>query len=591
MRRLASRPVSRLVQALLLVGLLGAGAGLPGCGEDSAATPTTDSATGSEGLQFDVPEPDSAADALVDVDVPDSALTDAAADDADSAQTDAAEADTAGTDAGSKETTPYDVALLDFAMTGTEPPVGSTLAGPPFAFTMVFSTPLKKESVSKVTISVIDTAGGEVPGKWSVDSNKATFTTTALVAPASRMQADVSFLVQSYQGVTLPEPKKLVFYTAPPTGTEPYAQMALRYAPVLRQAVTSPADYLRKANLDGDWQGNNNQVQQALHPKLAEVTWSAVETQSHVFLGYVLFWPERPAIGSAADFANDTAAVLIAVRKARPGVPERPVALHTFFRSKTDEQSWLYMVENEGLPKGGVYVRKVMSLDALFPKTDDGLGCEGLQGCETRRVQLWQTAANHQICLQGDGGQPGDGQCFLGAESMKNATWLNYLPATAPAEAPAATAQGAAAVYTLRSILETWWPRRDEAAPDGLWQDTQFVYEPPAGRPKGDGLSLGSKFVTALNQADINALDAGRPPWSMRWKPGTQSQTYYELPRGTPWLDPAYTLLQRLGGQNAVPAWDPATAQGLSLETCWNAFLGLDQRTSPACAWTAVPPP
>jgi len=180
------------------------------------------------------------------------------------------------------------------------------------------------------------------------------------------------------------------------------------------------------------------------------------------------------------------------------------------------------------------------------------------------------------------------GQCFLGAESMKTAKWLNYLPATTPSEAPAATAEGAAAAYALRSILETWWPRRDEAAPDGLWQDTQFVYEAPPGRPKGDGLSLGSKFVTALDPADINALDAGRPPWSMRWKPGTQSQTYYELPRGTPWLDPAYTLLQRLGGQNAVPAYDPATAQGLSLQMCWNAFLGIDERTSPACVWTSA---
>ena len=507
---------------------------------------------------------------------------------ADGAATDAgpigSDAGPVGTDAtgATDALIPYDVALAEFSMTGTEPAAGSTLQGPPFSFTLVFSAPLKKESVSKTTIGVISHAGGDVPGKWTVDSNKATFTTTALVAPSSRIQVDINFLVQSYQGVTLAQPLKVAFYTAPPAGMEPYAQMAARYAPVLRQAVTSEADYLQQVQLDGNWQAGDNQLNYKGKPKIAEVGWSAVETQSHVFLGYLLYWPERPAVGSASAFANDSSAVLIAVRKARPGVPEAPVALFSFFRSKTDEQSWLWMTQDQGLPKGGAYVRQVLGLDTLFPPAaaDDTLGCSGLTDCVPRRAKLWQTAAMHQVCLQGDAGQASDSQCFLGAESMKAAKWIEYWPAEgAGTQAPGATAEGAKATYVLRSLYETWWPRRDEVAPDGLWQDAQFVYDPAPGRPKGDGLSWGSKFISG------NALDAGRPPWAMLWKPATLSQTYYQLPRGVPWLDPAYTLMQRLGGSQQVPTYNAQTAQGLSLETCWNVFLGLDNRTTEACKW------
>jgi hypothetical protein len=53
------------------------------------------------------------------------------------------------------------------------------------------------------------------------------------------------------------------------------------------------------------------------------------------------------------------------------------------------------------------------------------------------------------------------------------------------------------------------------------------------------------------------------------------------MPRGTPVYDPAWALLQRLGGQ--IPGYDATAKTGLSLDFCLHPFWFIDLRDTPAC--------
>ena len=134
--------------------------------------------------------------------------------------------------------------------------------------------------------------------------------------------------------------------------------------------------------------------------------------------------------------------------------------------------------------------------------------------------------------------------------------------------------------YELVSLFGTWYPRR--AAPS-LWQKpVSYTYKPPSGRPGGDQTAMGSKFLGGSG-------DFGRPPWAWRWKPANNA-TYYDLPRGTIFLDPAFALFSRIGGSTAgLQKYDPATKTGWSNAYCFAPLLFVDLRDSQPCSGVKAP--
>lgn len=513
----------------------------------------------------------------------------------DAAAADAAAGDTAGSDTAVSDASADvlvdatadavdsgggpDVAIAEFALLSADPTDGAANVAESTALTWKFSTAVKPESAVAYTIAVSGPGGEAIAGKFSVAGDTVTFTPKAPLPQASRVDVTLGTLVQSKQGAPLSE-TKLRFYTRAASDLQKYQQLAERFAPTLRQAVGQPGDHLRAVDFDGDWNAWNNPANASGAAAQAEVAWAAVETRSHVYLTYAYYWPVRLAVAPGVGFDNDVAGAQVVVERAS-GLP---VALQTFFKAKADEQAWLWLVAEAGLPSKSKYYRGVLPRDQLFPPSDaQAPGCApGAADAALcpRRFPGYLTAGNHQSCLWIDKGEAGDGQCVLNDYLKSQLKLLNYAPGAGNDPPGAATTAGTAAGYTLRPLLSSWWPHRDEAGDKGVFADTQFTYVPASGRPPGPKYGLGSRLASTQDG------DFGRPPWAWRWKPGTFSSSYYDLPRGLPLFDPAHLLYQRLGGDTTGPAaWAPATKTGFSQDYCYNPYLGIDKRQTAECAW------
>lgn len=471
---------------------------------------------------------------------------------------------------------PVDVGVQPFTLVGSDPADGTMGLGEPFTVTLQFSTAVKPEAATPYTFAVTTHGGSVIPGKFTTVDDKVTFTATAPVPPASRVQMKLGTLVQAQKGASLQQSVTLRWYTAGLAKLEPYEKLAARYAPRIRQGIKDLAvDAPRSLDSDGNWDAADDGKNLATSPALARVGWSVIETQSHYFVTYVYFWPHRNAVAPGVALDNDAAGAMVTVAK---WPQEHPVALTTYFKAKADEQMWLWVTQESGWPKT-TFVRGVLPQAQLFPPADPGdtFGCEGIADCTPHRYPAYLSAGTHQSCLGIDAGDSGGvlttPLCATGPAVQATLKWVDYVPGQ-KAEAPATSGNpGPVVTYALQSLHDQWWPHRDEAGTGGLWTDALFVYEPPEGRPQGPKLGTGSKFLPGGD-------DYGRPPWAWQWKPASNA-SYYQMPRGTPFYDPAWALRQRLGGQ--VPAYDAQAKSGLSLDFCLHPFWSLDLRDMPAC--------
>lgn len=557
-------------------------AALAACGDPPLAAAPADAAAVASEVSFSG-----------DLTVHDSADAPAAAETADGADTsaetaavdavDVADAAPADTEAPDVPADAADAVAAPFAFASHTPATGAVDVPQPVTFTLVFNAPVKADSAYKATIEVT-CHGTLVPGTFKTEGDKVHFAADGPVPAASRVQVTLSPLVQDLVGGSLGKSQSFHFYTPPLPDLAPYAQLAARYAPTIRQGLSSfgaEHDLLRSLDHDGDWDAANNA--QALPTNaLARVGWSVIETPSHWFVGYVYFWPRRPVVTGKVGFDNDIAGSMVVVAR-HP--QEAPVALLTYFKTKADEQMWAWVTQESGLLPAGkqpkdVGLRAVLPLAKLFPKPadpSDVFGCEGQAGCVPRRFPAFLTADSHQSCLWLDAGDASFQQCVKTPASQDLLKTLDYVPVASPLPVGIPNAgslpNAGGATYGLQSLHGVWWPHRDEAGPGRLFEDATFVYVPPAGRPGAGKPGTGSKFLGG-------GADFGRPPWAWQWKPAT-GVTYYQMPRGTPWLDPPYALAMRLGA--TLPAWDLAKKTGYSQEFCLHPYFLIDLRGTPAC--------
>ena len=474
-----------------------------------------------------------------------------------------------------------------FFLAAHTPTLGQASVAAPLVITLTFNQPLKAASVGKTTVLVLGPADVELAGQFSVTGATATFVAAGPIPPASRIRVVVGPLVQSYSGVGLGEADVFHFYTAGYAGMAPYARLAARYAPTLRQGTSAGAagalDRLRAVDFDGNWSADDNGAQAATPAALGVVGWSVVETRSHWFIGYVFYWPARPSGAAQPAFHNDTAGALVVVDRAPAEVP---VALVTWFKAKATEEQWTWVTTESGLlPPGkkpeAYYLRAVLPGAELFPPAPAGdtWGCDGIGACQPRRYPGFLTAVSHQSCLWLDAGNSGllqVPQCVATAQAKADLTWIDYLPAAAATAAPLTGASpGPSVAYGLQSLHDDWAPHRDETGPGTLFDEVLFAWQPAPGRP-GAGLPKLASILRNPQKTD----DFGRPPWAWGW----QAASWYKMPRGALWLDPAWALWIRLSGEaNPGLAWDPAKHAGMSLDLCFHPWLGVDVRASAAC--------
>ncbi|MEY3012411.1 MAG: hypothetical protein RIT45_1146 [Pseudomonadota bacterium] len=525
-------------------------------------------------------------------DVPDTAA-DASPDDVTDAKTDTFEWPDEDADIGP----PPDVAKPDVTykalqVVATTPANDGQTTGTLAKFTVQFDQPLEPITVGTFTVQVLGAGSGTLNGTFNVSGDTFTFEADAKVLPATRVDVEISTLVTGPQGQTLEQPYSFHFQTPGHADTAPYAAMAARYAPIIDVALAEggdaawdiprwPGDFVDPAAASGAagyWALNDAPALAQAQKALPRVGWGVVETQSHVFLHYLVYWPKRVAEAGNPGFVNDTALFTVVVAR---WPSEHPVALRTWSKRKDDERMWLWLTDDAALLPSGAKpsqhgVRGVLAAKQLFPTTEDVFGCDSASNCKPRRAPVWVRGGVHQACLRGDAGETSGGKhCFWDA----NVARVRLVPGATAEEVPFSSAVKGAEPksygYTLEPLETTFWSRR--VATDLFEGPLSFSYSAPAGRPKGVAGNVGSKFVGG------GASDFGRPPWAIRWKPAS-NETYYDLPRGTVFLDPAYALWKRMGAEAAkLPAFDKAKGVGLSVALCFDPFLYVDERGASAC--------
>ncbi len=482
-----------------------------------------------------------------------------------------------------------DVVAKPLEVIKTVPAAGTKGVSHKVSFEVHFSAPLLDASIAEYTVFVRGPGGLPIAGDLKVKDATFTFTAAAAVAPASRVSVELTTLVQSTQGDTLAEMFTFNLYTAGYDKPAARAALAARYAPILLQGVDNPKlDHLRSPAYDQDWDGSNNVANLDKFAPLARVGWAVVESQSHFFIHYAFYWPRRVATTSDLSFDNDVAGATVVVARY---ASEEPVALLTWFKNQFDEQMWAWTTKESGLvPKGvkpsAANVRQVLPTTSLFPTSSlqgDDFGCKGFASCKPRRYLAYLTAGSHQSCLWLDKGDNTYKQCQTDVYAKKNIKLIRYRPGAVatPSGGKPVPPDGVAPptfVYELEPLFDHWFPHREEAGLATMFSaPISFVYKPPPGRPAGAPTPMATKFIS------VATADFGRPPWAWQWKPGTFT-TYYAMPLGTPFMDPAWALFQRLGGTAAgVGKFDPGTHKGLSMDYCFQPFLFIDLRDSAPC--------
>jgi len=360
---------------------------------------------------------------------------------------------------------------------------------------------------------------------------------------------------------------KFTFYTVAVATLGTYHELAVAFSPIISQE-TNPDhphyDYPTRYDLDGDWVAADNVDHIVSDAVMVEphVYYSITETKSHLFIQYAFYWPYRYAQTETDRYGNDVAGAMVLVRKA----DGTPVALETYFKKGLDERSLSFVTTDSGLIAGdGTFTSH--KFDGMFDEAE--LFPNG-------HYLAYLSAREHESCLWLDEDNNDLDGCVLNAglkASMKriemkykgSATAIHKTGGKFPQELPDVG-------YSLSHILEDWWPRRSDVGDDKMWGST-YDYEPFTSsifpnRPDFDD-PLPSTFVDPIGN------DNGRPPWAWRYYP-QNGTTFYEMPRGVLFLDPAVHFKQRHDQGNEWADFDGQT--GWSLDYCYNPYFNLDFR-------------
>jgi hypothetical protein len=446
----------------------------------------------------------------------------------------------------------------------------------PFVITVTFSEPVKQGSFGSPSFIVKDAAGDQVSGTFSFnpDSTQAIFTPSSALLSSTAYEITLTTLIRDLAGNALADGYTFVFYTTGPANMDAYRVLAEQFAPHVYQEIdeNNPQfDIPTSLNLDGDWNTVNNvaYVQSTATQLSPAVHWSVVESQSHYFIQYFYYWPLGDAENSTTqDIPNDSSGAMVVVRKGN----FQPELVITFFSiSSTKAEFFAFAPENNAYG----------DIQGTYPEN------EWLVGTTYRPFQSFIPAHTHHSCLWDN---DGIGQfCTLNQSVRDNMNLLTLVPSVTAGGPGVVLKQGAdwsiptADIgYTMVSILDSWWPRR-LVQPNSLLWNTDFQYSnPPAGRP-GAGMTLPSQFYKSLEQSDY----AGRPAWAWKWSSGMGLGEQQDLPRGLSFLDPAWFVAWRHLSNSAVSAvsdtWNSSTGEGFSLEYCFNPFVQIDNRNTPAC--------
>ncbi len=566
------------VRLLHIAALLSLGLFLfPGCGDNAGCGGDFECPTGQRCVNTFCVDPSSDVAPVIDQGTPDPGTAPDTA--TDLGQPDPGTPDPGPEDMGAAPDLTADLTKPD--LVSSVPADGASEVAVPFTVSATFTEPVKQGSFSTDNFRVQGPDGLKIEGTftYNADSTVVTFTPdpAAKLFHAAPYRVILNTRIQDLAGNPLAEARTFTFFTAPPA-TEDYASLARDFAPIIHQEVTLgkdlPFDVPVAVDFDGDWDVTNNvaslQSAQTLAPT---VYWSVVESKSHYFLTYTLYWPERFRGGTASQQApNNSDGAHLMIRKSTMEVE----LLSTFFTVDATNAEFL------GFGPAGSTLKE---LEQTFPPEQwyaPGTPFELFVNTRAQQACFWYSDGVGQFCRLSAATRGSIQQALLvpgdaaGTIKKENDAWV------LPAEGT---------TYALVPLLGTLWPRRNEEPESKLW-DGFMTYGSglPSGRP-GKDTRLPSTFKKSLPAA----LYSGRPPWAWRWLSAIGKGEQTGLPRGMSFMDPAWFDVWRhvTGRQESQVAdtWNSADSTGFSLQYCYHPYLGIDVRgVDPECPAPAAAP-
>lgn len=432
-----------------------------------------------------------------------------------------------------------------------EPADGATDVPANVAVKVTFSEPMDLVTVNFQSLVLKNPAGQDVPATVTYDqaTMTATLTPTAPLLEATGYRVAPLALLRDEAGNSLrvepaPDATFLTAFGEPADHTA----LALEFAPVLFQSIENPTggllntDLPTRVNFDNNWRARDNKSKARLASTTlkASMYYSVVESKTHYFITYALYYPMRRDKNLDLVHEHDFTGIVMVVDKAT--------------RS-------LKLVEGLKVDDG------TDTIIAYKPSTSDVDGTGQPQFLETfdvaelvdGRYPLMVTSGSHEACNWVKSGPTVPAVCRHEAREFSEGPTDGVIMRPGAAQTFAMAVDNAQGIkemqYELVPLAELW-ARRSFVGTELLWEKIS-VYTPIEGRPAT--YTETEPVIWPNRLVSDDELSFGKPPfaWLKLASDTNQGQ----------WLfDPAFLLQVRY---NFGP---------ISAEYCVNPFLAINLR-------------
>lgn len=460
------------------------------------------------------------------------------------ATTDMGEPDTSTPDMGSEDNVNPEIVSITPGNGETEVPVDTTI-------TVTFSERMDFVTVNLLSLALKNPAGQDVPCdvSYDKDSMTATITPNEPLHLGTAYRVAPSALLRDEAGNSLkvePSPDATFITTL---GVPPdHETLAAEFAPAIFQSLENPTgtmvntDLPTRVDFDGNWKARDNKAAAATTTMKASVYYSVVESKTHWFITYALYYPARHDKNADKSFEHDFTGIVMVVDKATRSVK---------------------VVEGVKVDDG------TDTIIAYKPSTSDVASTGQQNNLETfdvaelinGRYPLMITSGSHEACNWAKSGPTLPAVCRHNVHAFSEGATQGVLMTPGEAQTFAQATENATTnikemQYELVPLGELW-ARRAFVGNELLWEKVS-VYEPIDLRPAKYNDTEPIVWPNRLVSDEEPSF--GKPPFA--WL-----KLASETNQGQWLFDPAYLLMVRYN-----------FGADFSAEYCVNSFLAIDLR-------------
>lgn len=438
------------------------------------------------------------------------------------------------------------------------PADGTIDVTPDTAVTVEFNEAMRAATINLQSIEIRDPANNAVPADVTYDEESftATITPTAVLRQATPYRVVVTTRVRDEAFNEIANEHETKFYTIYEEPAE-LRTLAETWAPHIYQSLGETtgggpnADIPTTVNFDSNFKARDNKGKAVLASTktTATVHYNVVESQTHYFITYSMYYPVRTL--SDSQHEHDFAGAVLVIDKATDklilvdGTKVQP-GVDTVLGFKPDDST----VAGPAVAQFETFPASAM---------EDGTHYPMFITAGEHETCNWVVEGNPPVCLHNASEFPGGDD--MGVVLKPGANGQKWEDATTNQDTGLLEL-----TYELVPLSSTLWVRRTDVGTEQLWEQTA-AYD-PSGTDRPAVTSGGSPVMLPNKLVSDDETSFGKPPF--QWlRTSTESN-------GGQWLiDPTYLLLNRY---DIEEPW--------SQEYCYNIFLDIDLRgdaNTPEC--------